>query len=73
MGLDPQPAGEFKNLDLNRSQSNLQSIHGKSYPKAVFVLQPEHPGLALVVADNEALVKEEHLLLLNVFLSGHLG
>ena len=59
--------------DLNGNQTNLQDVHGKSDPKAVFVIRLEHLGLALVVADDEALVKEESLLHLNVCPPRHLG
>ena len=73
MGLDPQPAREFTIKDFDGNESNLQFVHWKSDPKAVFVLHPEHPSLALVVADDEAPLKEERLLHLNARLSRHLG
>ena len=52
--------------------SNLQGVHGESDPKAVFVLRPEQLGLALVLADNQALVEEERLLHLHARPPSHL-
>ena len=52
---------------------NLEGVHGKSDPKAVLVLHPEEPGLALVVADDETSVEEEHLLHLNTHPARHFG
>ena len=51
---------------------NLQGVHGESDPKAVLVLGPEQLGLALVLADDQALVEEERLLHLHARPPSHL-